>query len=58
MITFNNDKTNLMCIYTSDTRESMIAVLTEMRGYLEEDETKPRELTDSTIQKLKAIIDE
>ena len=49
---------NLMCIYQSDSRSGLIAALTEMRGYLDEDEAELRELTDSTLQKLGEITDE
>lgn len=56
MMTFTNDEMNLMCIYQSDSRSGLIAALTEMRGYLDEDEL--RELTDSALQKLGEITDE
>lgn len=49
---------NLMCIYQSDSRSGLIAALTEMRGYLDEDEAGLRELTDSALQKLDEITDE
>lgn len=55
---FTNDEMNLMCIYNRDTRKELIDALTEMRGYLDEDETELRELTDSTIGKLNTITDE
>ena len=48
MMIFTNDEMNLMCIYQSDSRSGLIAALTEMRGYLDEDEAELRELTDST----------
>ena len=47
MMNFTNDEMNLMCIYQSDSRSGLIAALTEMRGYLDEDEAELRELTDS-----------
>ena len=53
-----NDEMNLMCIYQSDSRSGLIAALTEMRGYLDEDEAQLRELTDSALQKLDEITDE
>ena len=51
MMNFTNDEMNLMCIYQSDSRSGLIAALTEMRGYLDEDEAELRELTDSALQK-------
>ena len=58
MMNFTNDEMNLMCIYNRDTRKDLIDALDEMRGYLDEDEAELRELTDSTIGKLKNITDE
>ena len=58
MMNFTNDEMNLMCIYQSDSRSGLIAALTEMRGYLDEDEAELRELTDSALQKLGEITDE
>lgn len=58
MMIFTNDEMNLMCIYQSDSRSGLIAALTEMRGYLDEDEAGLRELTDSALQKLSEITDE
>lgn len=55
---FSNDEMNLICIYNSDTREGLIAALSEMRGYLDEDEAELRELTDSAIGKLSEITNE
>lgn len=54
---FTNDEMNLMCIYNQDTRKELIDALDEMRGYLDEDESELRELTNSTIGKLNAITD-
>ena len=58
MMNFTNDEMNLMCIYQSDSRSGLIAALTEMRGYLDEDEAQLRDLTDSALQKLGEITDE
>ena len=58
MMNFTNDEMNLMCIYQSDSRSGLIAALTEMRGYLDEDEVELRALTDSALQKLGEITDE
>ena len=55
---FTNDEMNLMCIYSRDTRKELISALTEMRRYLDADEAELRELTDSTITKLKRTSDE
>lgn len=49
---------NLMAIYGGETRQELIAALTEMRGYLDADETALRELTDSAIGKLNGITEE
>lgn len=58
MMNFTNDEMNLMCIYQSDSLSGLIAALTEMRGYLDEDEAELRDLTDSALQKLDEITDE
>lgn len=57
-MSFTREEMNLMYIYNSGTREEMMAVLTEMRGYLDEDEAELQELTDSAIDKLRGITDE
>ena len=58
MMNFTNDEMNLMCIYQSDSRSGLIAALTEMRGYLDEDEAGLRELTDSALCKLQTMTDD
>ena len=58
MMIFTNDEMNLMCIYQTGDRQGLISALTEMRGYLDEDEAELRELTDSALQKLSEITDE
>lgn len=58
MMNFTNDELNLMCIYQRDTRKELMAALTEMKGYLDADETELRELADSAIGKLEAVTDE
>lgn len=56
-ITF--EEQSLMSLYNSaGTREGLIDALTEMRGYLEPDETKLLSLTDSAVAKLTAMSDE
>ena len=54
---FTRDEINLMCIYGSDSREELIQTLSEMRECLMPEETELRELTDSVLEKLAAIID-
>lgn len=58
MMIFTNDEMNLMCIYQTGDRQGLISTLKEMQGYLDEDETELRELTDSALQKLDEITDE
>ena len=54
---FTHDEVSLMSIYNAaGTREGLIAALTEMRGYLDE-EAELRELTDSALAKLRGITD-
>ena len=52
---FTNDEMNLLCIYNAGTRQATIAALTEMRGYLQDDETGLRELTDGALAKLERM---
>lgn len=52
MNAFTFEETNLLCIYNGSgggTRLGLIAVLEEMRGYLEQDEDELRNLTDSSL---------
>lgn len=58
MENFTFEEMNLMCIYNTGTREGLIGALTEMRGYLEPDETELLMLTDSTLEKLSRMGDE
>ena len=51
------EETNLLCIYNPGTRQGAIEALNEMRGYLTLEETELRELTDSTLAKLRAMTD-
>ena len=55
---FTNDEMNLMCIYNTGSRESLMRELREMRGELSPEETELRELTDSALTKLCAMTDE
>jgi len=58
MITFTYDEINLMAIYDTGTRDGLIAELTEMRKYLDENEKELQVLTDSVLTKLNAISDD
>lgn len=58
MENFTFEEMNLMRIYNTGTREGLIGALTEMRGYLEPDETELLTLTDSTLEKLSHMSDE
>ncbi len=52
------EERNLVCIYSGGgTRQGTIAALTEMRGYLEPDETELLNLTDSALAKLRSMGD-
>ena len=51
------EETNLLCIYNPGSRLGAIEALTEMRGYLEQDDNELLALTDSTIVKLRAMTD-
>lgn len=53
---FTFEGQNLMSIYNSTgTREGLMEALTEMRGYLDADETELMELTDSALEKLRRM---
>jgi hypothetical protein len=54
---FTNDEMNLMCIYTTGSRTGLMEALREMRGYLQEDETELRGLTDGVLAKLELMSD-
>ena len=54
---FTFEEINLLCIYNPGTREGAIEALSEMRGYLEPDETELLALTDSALGKLQAMSD-
>lgn len=57
MNNFTFEEINLMCIYNTGSRAGLIDALTEMRGELSPEETELRELTDSTLMKLRAMSD-
>ena len=55
---FTFEEMNLMAIYNaSGTREGLMEALTEMRGYLDADETELMRMTDSALEKLKRMDD-
>ena len=58
MDNFTFEEKNLMCIYNTGSRAGLIDALTEMRGYLTPEEAELRQLTDSTLSKLRAMNDE
>ena len=55
---FTNDEMNLMCIYNTGSRKSLMRELREMRGYIGADQPELLAMTDSTLQKLGKISDE
>ena len=57
MTTITYKEQQLMSIYNTGTREGLIDALTEMRGYLADDETELRNLTDRAIGKLQQMSD-
>ena len=58
MMNFTNDEMNLMCIYDTGTRTGLIDAMSEMKKELAEEENELRDMTDSAINKLKAMTDE
>ena len=54
---FTNDEINLICIYKTDSRVSLIAELTQMRGYIGAEEAEMLTLTDSALVKLRHMSD-
>lgn len=55
---FTNDEMNLMCIYNTGSRESLMRELREMCGYIGADQPELLAMTDSALQKLDKISDE
>ena len=55
---FTTDEMNLMCIYNTGSRESLMRELREMRGYIGADQPELLAMTDSALQKLDKISDE
>ena len=59
MMNFTNDELNLMCIYSAGgSRTDLLEKLTEMKHYLETDETDLLTLTESALSKLSQMTDE
>lgn len=57
MSKFTVEETNLMCIYHTGTRADLITELSEMKKYLEQDETELLHLTELVISKLSTMSD-
>ena len=59
MMNFTNDELNLMCIYSAGgNRADLVEKLTEMKHYLENDETELLTLTEAALAKLSKMSDE
>lgn len=58
MIELTFEEKNLICIYSSGTRQGTITALEDMRRYLETDETELLSLTESALSKLRRMDDE
>ena len=59
MMNFTNDELNLVCIYSAGgNRTDLVEKLTEMKHYLEKDETELLTLTESALSKLSQMSDE
>ena len=54
---FTNDEMNLMCIYNTGSRKSLMRELREMRGYIGADQPELLNMTNSALQKLEKISD-
>ena len=52
---FTIEETNLICIYNTGTKESLLDELSEMQTHLEQDETELLELTKSVMDKVTAM---
>ena len=57
MDNFTFEEINLMCIYSTGTKDELIAELSAMKSHLQADENELMALTDTTIKKLQAISD-
>ena len=54
---FTTEESNLICIYSADTRQELMGTLLDMKEYLEPDERELRELTDRVLAKLRDMSD-
>ena len=57
-MTFTVEETNLMCIYGTETREGLIAELSEMTCHLQSDEVELLSLTKAVLEKLNGMSDD
>ena len=57
MCKFTSEETNLICIYNTGSRESLLLELTQMKTHLGKDETKLLELTKSVMDKITVMND-
>ena len=55
---FTIEEINLICIYDTGTRTGLIGALTDMIGYLQDDEEELRALAESVISQMRAMTDE
>ncbi len=55
---FTIEEINLICMYDTGTRTGLIGALTDMIGYLQEDEAELRALAESVISQMHAMTDE
>ncbi len=58
MSRFTVEESNLMCIYNTGSRATLLLELTEMQSQLQSDETELKELTTLVIEKLQGMSDE
>ena len=59
MMNFTNDELNFMCIYSAGgNRADLVEKLTEMKHYLENDETELLTPTEAALAKLSKMSDE
>ena len=58
MTIFTSEEMNLMCLYSSGIRLELMDNLTDMRGYLQADETELLALTDCVLEKLRRMNDQ
>ena len=59
MMNFTNDELNLVCIYSAGgNRTDLVEKLTEMKHYLEKNETELLTLTESALEKISQMSDE